>query len=122
VDRNQSCVTGLILGGVPLSAPYDFGLVDPSVLPSVNEGPGHRQRSWDFCEPFAVLILQSQGEAGSSPRFKPRLPFDERPPRSIFFGGSVAKSELLALRRRPTMDVHFGFRDLLFALLQSVDD
>jgi hypothetical protein len=28
VDRNQSCVTGLILGGVPLSAPYGFGLVD----------------------------------------------------------------------------------------------
>jgi hypothetical protein len=42
-------------------------------------------------EPFAALILQSQGEAGSSPRFKPRLPFDERPPRSIFVGGSVAQ-------------------------------
>jgi len=38
VDRNQSCVTGLILGGVPLSVPDGFGLVDPSVVPSVNEG------------------------------------------------------------------------------------
>jgi hypothetical protein len=76
-----------------------------------------------ICEPFAVLILQSQGEAGSSPRFKPRLPFDKRPPRSIFVGGSVAKSEIeLALRGRPIMDVHFGFRDLTCALLQSGDD
>jgi hypothetical protein len=31
VDRNQSCVTGLILGGVPLLVPYSFGLVDPFV-------------------------------------------------------------------------------------------
>jgi hypothetical protein len=30
VDRgNRSCVTGLFLGGVPLSAPYGFGLADP---------------------------------------------------------------------------------------------
>ena len=39
VDRNRSCVTGLILGGVPLSIPSGVGLVDPPVSPSVNEGP-----------------------------------------------------------------------------------
>ena len=59
-----------------------FGLVDPSVLPSVNEGPARGiDNAHGILEPSAALILQSQGEAGSSPRFKPRLPFDERPPR-----------------------------------------
>jgi len=38
VDRGiRSCVTGLILGGVPLSAPYGFGLAGHSRAP-VNEG------------------------------------------------------------------------------------
>jgi len=115
VDRTRSCVTGLILGGVPLSAPYDFGLVDSPVLFSVNEGPGRSTTLMGFWKPFAALILQSQGEAGSSPHFKPRVPFDERPPRPFFSGGSVAQIHLNCSFKRPT-DQGRSFRLPGFAL------
>jgi hypothetical protein len=65
VDRNRSCVTGLFLGGVPLSIPHGIGLVGP-VGGSSCEGRclRVRQRSWDF-KPFAALILSYRAKTGS---------------------------------------------------------
>jgi len=42
----------------------------------------------------------------------------------LFLSGdqSPKSSVNFSLSGRPIMDVHIGFRDLLFALLQSVDD
>jgi len=113
VDRGfRSCVTGLILGGVPLSAPDSFGLADQSGA-SVNEA----DRSTTLLGFFLTLrsfIPALQGNDQSSRPFEPRVPFNERPPRRIFCGGSIAKSasfkrSFIAADR--SRDVHFDFRD-----------
>jgi hypothetical protein len=42
----------------------------------------------------------------------------------LFLSGDQSPKSAITilLSGRPIMDVHIGFRDLLFALLQSVDD
>jgi len=82
--KNRSCVTGLFLGGVPLSVPCSLDLVD--FIARFCGKPISRQRSWDLSDPSQLCSCMTGERVGRPDRSNPACRFMNVRP-GVFYAG-----------------------------------